>query len=281
MHAEEFEPGSFDLADGRRLAYRSLGPAGGFPLIYLHGAVGTALTATPELRQAIERLGVRWISLLRPGFGESTPHGQRTLQTVTDDVAQLARHHGWNRIAVVGVSSGAPYALACGRHLPGLVGAVAVTAGVSPLCAPHRVPGLPIATRAGLCLLARAPRLSTWVLERARALLHAHPGAVLRVLGPGAAPAIDALVEATQHGVGGIVDDYLVCTRPWGFEPAAIESEVHVWHGDRDRLVPAAHAAQLAASVPRGHASIEAGADHFFFRRRAPEITERLLLAAR
>lgn len=281
MSGAEFEPGSVHLADGRRLAYASLGPPDGFPVIYLHGAVGTALTATPELVAAVERLGVRWISLSRPGFGRSDAHAARTLLTVASDVGELARRHGWPQLAVVGVSSGGPYALACGYALPGLVAAVGVTAGISPLCAPHRVPGLPLATRAGLCLLATAPRSSAAVLGAATKLLRARPEAVVAALGGGAAPAVHALAAATERGVRGIVDDYLVCTRPWGFAPSAITAPVHVWHGGRDRLVPAGHAAQLAAAVPRGEASIEPDADHFFFRRRSAEITERLVLAAR
>jgi pimeloyl-ACP methyl ester carboxylesterase len=269
------------LPDGRRLALHALGREDGFPVVYLHGAIGTRLDVSPELLAVIERLQLRWVCVSRPGFGGSDPRPGRTMLDFADDLRHLAAVARWRRFAVVGVSSGGPYALACGHALPDLVGAVAVSASLSPACAPHAVPGLPPGLRAGMRALARAPRTGTRVLEIPAALLAAHPTHAARVAGRRRAAAALALRDATAGGVGGLVEDYLICCRPWGFDPSEVGVEVHLWHGVRDRLVPAEHAWQLAAALPRCRASFDPDEDHFFFRRRIAEIVTPLVATAR
>lgn len=277
----EFRPDSEPVGDGRRLAFATLGPASGLPVIYLHGGVGTALTATPEFCEAVDRLGVLWVAVSRPGFGASAPHAQRTMLTVAADVEQLARQRGWTRIVVVGVSTGGPYALAIGAALPELVGAVAVAASLSPRCAPHAVPGLPLPTRAFMAALVAAPETSIRLLDRAARVLHRHEHRIARTLGPTRAPAVHAMSAATACGVRGLVEDFLVCSRPWGFDPAAVRVPVHIWHGLRDRLAPAEHVWQLAAALPHCRVAIDPDESHFFFRRRSAEIATELVAAAR
>lgn len=276
----EFVHHSVSLADGRRLAFATLGPPTGFPVLYLHGGVGTALTATPELCAAVDRLGVQWISLSRPGFGASDPHRERTMHTVAADVRDLANQCGWDRVAVVGVSSGGPYALACAALLPDLVSGVALAASLSAHCPPQAVPGLPVTTRAFLRALVWAPELSIRALDLAARALRSHERRVARLLGPHRAPAVHALCAATAPGVRGAVEDFLVCARPWGFDSTAIGVEVHVWHGLRDRLSPADHAFQLATELPRAKIAIDPSESHFFFRRRSAEIAEQLVASS-
>lgn len=277
----EFQPDSVVLSDGRRLAFAVLGPPTGYPVVYLHGGIGTALTPDPGLIEAVEREGVQWVALSRPGFGRSDPHAGRTMQTVARDVAELAAARGWPRIAVVGVSSGAPYALACAAELPELVAAVAIAAGLSGRCAPHRVPGLPRTVRAFLAGLVAAPRASVAVLSGAARLLRCTERIVVWVAGADRAQAVHALVASVEHGVRGPVEDFVHCARPWEFDPASITTEVHLWHGLRDRIAPPEHAWQLAAALPRCSVWMSPSETHFFFRRRSAEIAAELVAAAR
>lgn len=291
MAAAVFTPGSIDLGDGRRLAFSTAGPAGGMPVLYLHGAIGAPLQVSDQLAHAIDDLQLRWICVQRPGFGESDRHPERTMCDFADDVGELATALGLRRLRVIGVSAGGPYALACGHSLPGLVEAVAVCSSLSPLCAPYELPGLAPHVGLGLRALARAPHLGIWVLDRVAAVLRRHPEAVLRMLDvaqhvrgrrrcidPGArADALGGLNAAASGGVRGLVEDYLVCCRPWGFDPATIAVDVHLWHGIQDRLVPHEHAWQLAASLPTCHAAFDPDEDHFFFRRRVGEIAAGLV----
>src|ERR1700745_3417471 len=49
------------LADGRRLAFTEYGRADGFPVVYLHGAIGSPLRRNDELDLATDELGLRLI----------------------------------------------------------------------------------------------------------------------------------------------------------------------------------------------------------------------------
>lgn len=70
------------------------------------------------VQSVAENLGVRLIGLDRPGIGRSDrPEGYRLLDW-PDDVAEVADQLGIERFAVDGLSSGAPYALACAYKIP-------------------------------------------------------------------------------------------------------------------------------------------------------------------
>jgi pimeloyl-ACP methyl ester carboxylesterase len=284
------------LADGRRLAFSTTGPGDGFPILYLHGAIGSPLRASVELARAIERLGLRWICVQRPGFGASDAAPGRRMVDFAADVAALAAALDIGRLALVGVSAGGPYALACARGLPaGLVGAAAVCSSLSPLCPPHAVPGLAARMRVPMRLIAAHPRPATAVLDAGLRAGRDHPRVVMRAMTVGAPradrvlvddphsreTAVAGLLAATAGGVEGLVEDYLVCCRPWGFRPQDVEPEIHLWHGARDALVPVEHAWQLAAALPRCTAAVDPDDGHFFFRRRTPEILDRLTRAAK
>lgn len=105
MSDAPFTVGSIHLADGRRLAFAETGPKDGLPILYLHGAIGAPLNASPELADTIARLRLGWITLQRPGFGDSHPLRGRTLLDLADDVRALAAALELERIAIVGVSA--------------------------------------------------------------------------------------------------------------------------------------------------------------------------------
>lgn len=279
------------LRDGRSLEVTEHGSPTGFPVVYVHGAIGSPLTLSPELRATIDELDLRWLCVQRPGFGASTPSPGRTLVAFAHDVEQL----GLRRFAVLGVSAGGPYALACGHVLPGRVGAVAVCSSLSPLGPPYAVPGLPRRVRVPLRAIAGRPETAVRLLDGALSVLRAHPGLTRRAMVSGApqadrdllgdpqaaSAATGGLLAATAGGVRGLVDDYRICCRPWGFDPSGVPVPVHLWHGLQDRLVPPEHAWQLAAALPDCRAAFDPDEGHFFFRRRVREIVGRLVAAAR
>lgn len=293
MPSSAFTAGSIRLNGGRRLAFAEHGSRDGSAILYLHGAIGSPLGVADELAAVIERLGLRWICVERPGFGASDPAPGRSMLGFAADVGELLDALGLRRVAVIGVSAGGPYALACAHHLSGRVGAVAVCSSVSPLGAPHGVPGLPLRVRLPLALLAARPRPCTAALDRAARLARRHPGLVRRVLRLGAAAgdtglraggaaggvAVDGLLATLSGGVQGLVEDYLISCRPWGFSPAEVRTPVCLWHGMQDRIVPVEHAWQLAAALPSCRASFDPDEGHFFFRRRVGEIAEGVVAA--
>ena len=93
--------------------------------------------------------------------------------------------------------------------------------------------------------------------------------------------AVNGLLTAAADGVAGLVDDFLVCSRRWGFRLEEVKVPVHLWHGLQDNLVPAEHAWQLVSSLPNCRPAFDADEGHFFFRRRVNEIVTQLVDAAR
>jgi pimeloyl-ACP methyl ester carboxylesterase len=105
------------LPSGRKLGYAQYGSLTGLPIIYLHGLPGSRLEAAGYDDIALE-MGARIIAVDRPGMGWSSPHPSRTLLGFTEDIRVLAEHLGLETYAVLGVSGGGPYTLACAFALP-------------------------------------------------------------------------------------------------------------------------------------------------------------------
>jgi pimeloyl-ACP methyl ester carboxylesterase len=87
-------------------------------------------------------------------------------------------------------------------------------------------------------------------------------------------------LAAARRGVGGMIDDYLLCAAPWGFDPARVPGLVQLWHGMRDALVPVDEAIQLAAALPHVQIELDPDEGHFFYRRQLREILGDLAAAS-
>lgn len=266
------------LGDGRRLGYADYGRGDGRPLIAFHGTPGSRLMLRIA-RQPARRLGIRLIAPDRPGFGLSDPLPGRRLPDWADDVAALADALAIERFAVVGISGGGPYAIACAYRMPTRLTAVGVVSGLGPLSGAALVRRLGPRYRVALALARHAPWLLRgltlaarrgWerrpdrLFERLRARMPAADRAI--VARPEARAALMiAFREAFRDGGRALAEELRVFARPWGFELAAVEVPVRLWHGDADAVVPLAVARALAAALPHGRLEIRAGAGHYWF----------------
>ena len=241
------------LRDGRCITFAAVGPIDGFPVVYCHGAIGSPRWWTPELDALTQRLRVRYLVVNRPGFGGSDPCPGRTVADFASDLGELMDLLGHGRFSVVGVSAGAPYAIACAWALPDRIAALAA---VSPL-------GPPDGAGSSASLRYRVP-LIPFGASRSGPIL---AGLCLRALRLG----------CQQTAPEAMIDDYVVCRRHWGFDPAEIRVPVIVWHGRGDRLVPLAHTLSLAAAIPMSTAYVEPAAGHFFYSHRLTESVEALV----
>ena len=239
------------LRAGRAVTFVAAGPDDGFPIVYCHGAIGSPRWHTPGLDAALERLSIRYLVVNRPGFGGSDPAAGRKVADHADEVGELMTALGYRRFSVVGVSAGAPYALACGW---GLADRLVALAAVSPL-------GPPDGLGASPSLRYKLPLVPYGSPRVGPALAHLS----LRALG-----------LQRQTCAQAMIDDYLVCRRHWGFNPADLRMPVTLWHGRGDRLVPLGHTLALAAAIPGSQARVDRGG-HFFYSRRLPEILGSLL----
>jgi len=267
---------SITLADLRTLAYTHYGDPNGQPVMYFHGWPGSRLEAelvSGEARTA----GALVIAVDRPGMGGSDFQRGRRLLDWADDVVALADALQLERFAVLGVSGGGPYALACAHAIPQRVSAAATVAGLAPYDPADPTLGMSRQNRRTF----RVARTAPWLLRPMFALLrlgvHRRPD---RVLGQLAAPApacdravlqqpelrrvlVASLREAVRHGARGVAYEGRLLARPWGFRLDDVGSQVFVWQGEQDVNVPAAMGRSLAHAIPLCRATFYREEGHF------------------
>jgi pimeloyl-ACP methyl ester carboxylesterase len=150
---------TIELRDGRRLAFAEYGEPTGAPVLFVHGFTASRITRHPDDRLT-ESLGVRLLTLDRPGCGASDIQPGRTLLDLARDVQQLADALGITSFAVLGHSAGGPYALACALAFPDRVAAVGVACGFAPMDRPGATEGMRPDMARGMPTLRRMPWLA-------------------------------------------------------------------------------------------------------------------------
>ena len=275
------------------LAYDDVGDPDGYPLLYFHGFADSRRSRHPDDGIA-KALSIRLVAVDRPGFGDSEPDGGADYRRGSDDVLALADELGVEQFSVMGWSSGAPLALACGAVAPRRVWRVGVLAGVPPIEADadvaHAMDEL-YATRSQLvdelgprpfaeivAPLAAVPGMDDatardYVLEgrddATLADLHAVPGLVDQ-LALGCA-------TSTARGLEGAIDDLCRQVSPWGFDLPAVTTHVVLWYGTNDHMFKPAVGEWLAARLPDATIETVAGGSHLFPFVRWSEILSRMI----
>jgi pimeloyl-ACP methyl ester carboxylesterase len=274
------------LRDGRGLAFAEWGDPGGQPIFLFHGAYGSRFERPPD-DELTAFGGVRLLTVDRPGHGASDFQPRRQISDWADDVGELADALGLDSFALLGWSQGGAYALACAHALADRVTRVLVAGSVAPL---DRAP-VPREWRVFVRLFRAAPwlmgaRLSVMRrrLERdAEAFVdRAHLGAAACDREIAARPDIrgmfaSSFLEGLRPGVQGVARSGLLNLRPWDFDPAEIEAEVHVWHGDADRSTPISFASWLERTLPRANVRIFPGEGHYVALTHWPEVLDQLV----
>jgi pimeloyl-ACP methyl ester carboxylesterase len=265
------------LPDGRRLCYAGFGAAGGYPLLYCHGFPASRLEAG-LFDAAACRLNLQVIAPDRPGYGRSDFLAGRRIGDWASDMEALADYLGWQRFAVLGVSGGAPYAMACGERLGGRVSRLGLVCPLGQLCSAEATLGMGLLAAQAIRFAREGPFLAGWIyVHLVGPLMRRHPLPALSLLTV-AAPQADRQVlrdpairqmlagsveEAFRQGGKGAAHDLYLYTRPWDIVPDEIAAETHLWHGEADRTVPVAMGRQLAALIPGCHATFYPEEGHF------------------
>ncbi|GAB6067709.1 alpha/beta hydrolase [Methylothermus subterraneus] len=265
------------LPAGRRLGFVRYGDLNGHPVFYCHGLPSSRLEARLAAAAA-KRLNVQLIALDRPGYGRSDPLPPTQIADWPEDVERLADHLQIERFAVLGVSGGGPYALACAWRLPHRVTALGLVCPLGPVAQAELRRGMSKAARFAFFLAQHAPwALAVFFGDLTARLLRRFPDltfALLRrylsakdrlVL---ADPSIRKVLRATvreglRQGSKGPRRDFLQYLRPWGVELAAIDRPVTLWHGTADTVVPLAHSRFLAQRLPRAKLCVLPGEGHY------------------
>lgn len=217
------------------------------------------------------------IGVDRPGYGLSGAQPGRRLLDWPADVVRLADFLDIETFRVLGVSGGGPFAAACAWRTPQRLKSVGIVAGLGPLHLRSALDAMCRFNRFGLALAADCPSLLRPILAAIRWLLRRRPDRALQfVVHRAGAPDAeflhkpemvavmrDSFRESMRFGIQGAADDLHIYSRPWGFPLDAVSVRVFLWHGEKDRLVPAAMGRHLAASIPDCRARFFADEGHF------------------
>ena len=273
------------LRDGRGLAYVEWGDLAGTPIFEFHGLPSPRqVEATSEV--FLRDQGIRRVTVDRPGVGFSDPLPTRKLVDWPADVAQLADLLDIDRFAILGVSGGAPHALACAWALPHRVAAVALVSGLGPMDHPGAYEGMNRSAGRVMFLADRVPWACRLLVGSVVAADRLRPGTVLRGLLK-ALPAPDRIVAsrpevrrsllesyalAFRQGTRGQLRDWAILAGSWGFRPEKLTVPVRLFHGEIDDRVPLHHAEHLARVVPDSHLTVYPGEGHMIIFDRDEEI---------
>ncbi|GAA4954242.1 pimeloyl-ACP methyl ester carboxylesterase [Nonomuraea thailandensis] len=280
---KEFE---LTIGDGRILHVYDTAPGATdrLPVLWHHGTPNLGAPPEPLFD---DRLGLRWISYDRPGYGGSTPEPGRTLASAAGYASHVAGALGLGRFAVMGHSGGASHALACAALLGERVLAVAGVSGLAPCAAapvPQDVTGEAARGQAGRAAraaddfdwfagMAPSCEASLRAAAQGRAAKERHEAAAgydPEMFTPedhaafeGKWSWFDSVVgPAVAAGPGGLIADDLAYVSPWGCDVAAVTAPILLVHGDRDRVVPVGHAGRLARLCPTAELRLSPGDGH-------------------
>jgi pimeloyl-ACP methyl ester carboxylesterase len=256
------------LADGRHLRVRR-SPGRGRPAVLLHGLLDDAA----GWDGVMERSRHPCLAFDLPGFGASSAPVRARVDAYADDIAEALAHLDVAHATVVGHSLGGAIAARLAQRSAAVDAlALLAPAGFGPirLAQLAALPGVRQALQAALPLGLANPLVvtaayATFVAHRRlpsgdlvsrlrRGSLHAGRGAGMAV-------------EAVAHAGREPIDTY------------TFEGPVTALWGDRDALVPLAHAAGVLKAFPQARVEVWRGMGHHPQRER-PEALDRLLTKA-
>ena len=271
-------PETIRLADGRTLEFGRYGDPAGLPAMFFHGFIGSHHQASLG-HEAARRHGMHLIAPNRPGVGRSTPCQRRVIADCVDDVKQLADALGLGPFAVIGVSGGAPYALACLARLSRRVPVGALVSGLGRVGDAKVLARMSPVPRQALLLGRRLPWLARAILAYLGSRFRSSPEGFLdRLVGRWSehdrelfrrpevrASFLGDLREVLVTGGGSetLVRE-LQLYFDWGFDLADIPASARVllWHGRHDLVVPPFMTRHAADRLPRAVVAFHPGG-HF------------------
>lgn len=286
--------GNIAVGEDRQLGFAEFGAPQGRAMFWLHGTPGARRQIPVEARLYATEANIRLIGVDRPGIGSSTPFQYETVSQFADDLRTVADTLGIDKMAVIGLSGGGPYTLACAAAMPKRVVAAGVLGGVAPAVGPEAIDSN----------LMRLARLAEPVLDHAGRPISVLAAGLIRMIRPVASPALelyarlspegdremlsrpefkamflDDLLNGSRKQLAAPIADAVLFARPWGFRLADIKVPVHWWHGDADHIVPFSHGKHAVALLPDARLYPIPGESHLAGLGRAEEILRTLLQA--
>ncbi len=232
-------------------------------MVFLPGCPDSRWAALPGDAPA-RRAGVRLVAVNRPGYGASAAAASTHL-TVADDLVAVADELGAERFALLGMSVGGTYALACAARHPERVAAVATVAcpgDLSRMDPPQHRNGSS-AEEAELLARVRSAASVAAAVELLRPEFEAYRHQRLAEVSSRSTddPAVRQEVEALSCP-DGYLRDAAVMLRAWSWDVTAVRCPVLVVHGALDGQASVRNAHWLAAAVPGARLRVLDDAGH-------------------
>jgi pimeloyl-ACP methyl ester carboxylesterase len=265
------------LPDGRILGYGEYGIEDGEPVFFFHGTPGSHIDW--ELfgnGNLASRLGVRLISIDRPGMGLSTYQANRHFLDWPGDVVSLAEALHLERFSILGYSSGGAYALACALKIPEWLKRAGVVSGDGPYQSPGLTDGIDAVALNYLYLSRRMPGLFRQIQKGAVWIARHVPSLFLTIF-RSQLPSTDRAIFAQSHvqqillatfkesmrqGPRGAQWDTATMVSEWDFNPQHIAIPVHLWYGENDHSTSPAMGHYLAKAIPKSIPRFYPGEGH-------------------
>ncbi len=284
--------GKIAVGEERQIGFAEFGAPQGRAIFWLHGTPGARRQIPTEARVFAERENIRLIGIDRPGIGSSTPYQYETVATFADDLRTIADTLGIDQMAVVGLSGGGPYTLACAAAMPERVVAAGVVGGVAPVSGPDRIGGglMALGSRvAPLLEIAGAPiRLAAMTLIQLVRPLAGPAADIYGLMSPPAdrrllarpeikAMFLDDLLNGSRKQLAAPFYDIVAFARDWGFRLDEVKVPVRWWHGDADHIIPFSHGQHVVSRLPDAEFYPMPGESHLGGLGRAEEILRTMI----
>ena len=285
--------GNIAVGEDRQIGFAEFGAPQGRAIFWLHGTPGARRQIPTEARVYAEKEDIRLIGIDRPGIGSSTAYQYDKVIDFADDLRTIADTLGIDKMAVVGLSGGGPYTLACAAAMPERVVAAGVVGGVAPTSDPDGIGG----GLMGNLGVRVAP-----LLEVAKVPIGMGATTLIRLIRPFASPAadlyglvsppadrallarpeikamfLDDLLNGSRRQLAAPFYDIVVFARDWGFRLDEVKVHVRWWHGDADHIVPYAHGEHVVSRLPDAELYPMPGESHLGGLGRAEEILRSML----
>ena len=282
-----------ELSDGRDLGFAEYGTPEGTPVLYFHGGQESRLSAR-FLDEPARSAGIRIIAPERPGIGLSSPQPGRQFRDWASDIEEVADELGIEEFRMIGLSGGAPHALAVAEAMPTRALRAAIVSGAAPSDAPRSFRGMWFPVRmihwfAGM----RSQRpLESFLKQDSRSLAEQpdarisqfqkylpKPDRNLLTSQPHYAHEfIAGSIESYRQGIDGVAQEYRLYVADWGIDMSSIQVPIDLWYGTDDRMAPVDRGRFYASVLPHAQLRILEDEAHFsLIRKHSSAILQELM----
>ena len=239
------EPQVVTLHDGQEAWVVDTGPDDGIPVLFI-GGTGTSATVVSLvefLSSARDALGIRLISMDRPGYGSAPLDPAAGYDEFAATALRVLESLSVDDFSIVGISGGGPYVAAVAAQAADRVRSIHLAAAYTgdPIAGSlEQVCSLPPDARAAVAASSAADPVGWWAFPEDSAV-HQIPGFV------DAAVADAVRTFSADEGPGdpaGLAHEFdLFCT-PTTTDVSAVPAPVFLYYGDEDTTVPFVYADQ-------------------------------------